>query len=331
MCTGSLQISAPNVLAEGGPGTKDATADAAAVPSPSQLAADGSAAAPEAAAASSTPAAPIATVATVASCYAPHFAADLTDADVATLRAPRTETALNMDGTWEHADVRKRARITVSSPAKPMAALAAQLSLDAYGALLACSALVAAQGRIACKAALRGCVQLYFVRPLVASAHVADKKRMIRGQHDRKHYRAGIKPRVQTNFARAAGAPADSAPAFPSTAAAASFAIFSTYADVAHTCLPYPTAAHELAPEEDAAVLHLAQHLITKMSVVKANNDKVAADELAASDATDQGFVRPVALVLAPTRGVAFGVVLRLLELVQRGTRCATLLCGYTH
>lgn len=136
---------------------------------------------------------------------------------------------------------------------------------------------------------------------------------------------AGIKARVQTNFSRAACVPKGTAPSFPSVAAAASFALLNTYADVAHTCVPYPTEAHVLAPEEDSAAVHLAQHLITKMDVVKGNNDRIAAGELQASDATDQGFVRPIALVLAPTRGVAYGCITRLLQLIQRGIKSAPL------
>ena len=131
----------------------------------------------------------------------------------------------------------------------------------------------------------------------------------------------GIKSRVQTNFALAAKQPAADA-TFGSVAAAAAFAMCSTYSDVAHTCLPYPTQAHTLAPEEDAAVLHAVQHLVTKMDTVKRNNDRVAEGAIEASDAADQGFVRPIVLLLAPTRGIAYAAVLRLLVLAQRETRC---------
>jgi hypothetical protein len=130
-----------------------------------------------------------------------------------------------------------------------------------------------------------------------------------------------VKPRIQANFVRASKQPAEEPATFTSKAAAVSFAIYHQYTDVVHTCLPYPTASSAMSPEEDSAVLHVVQHLLKKMDTVKHNNDKLLEGTLAASKAMDQGFVRPVALVLAPLRCVAFTAVLRLLQLAQRETR----------
>ena len=136
---------------------------------------------------------------------------------------------------------------------------------------------------------------------------------------------AGVAPRLRTNYQRAATQGDSDGAAFPSTAAAAAFALARSYCDVVHTCLPYATSAGALAPEEDAALLHAAQHLMTKMSKVKANNDAIEAGTVAAQEVPDQGLVRPTVLLLAPMRCVALPAVLRLLQLLQRASKCAPL------
>jgi hypothetical protein len=66
------------------------------------------------------------------------------------------------------------------------------------------------------------------------------------------------------------------------------------------------------------------------MDTVKRNNDRIASGALEPGDAADQGFVRPTALLLAPTRGAACGAVLRLLQLARRGeSRCAAAVAAF--
>ena len=95
---------------------------------------------------------------------------------------------------------------------------------------------------------------------------------------------SGLKPRVQANFVRSTaatpGTASADAPAFASQGSAAFYALCSQYCDIAHTCLPYPTAPHVLAPEEDSALLHMAQHLVARMDTVRRNNERIKSEEV---------------------------------------------------
>lgn len=133
---------------------------------------------------------------------------------------------------------------------------------------------------------------------------------------------AGIKPRLQGTYASLQGT--DSSPCtanFPTSAEAASFAMFNTYADVMHTCHPYATASTELSAEESASLLHATNHIIQKMDVVKKNNHCLATSKIDKKDACDQGFVRPTVLLLAPMRCIALIIALRFASLAQRENR----------
>ena len=95
---------------------------------------------------------------------------------------------------------------------------------------------------------------------------------------------SGLKPRVQANFVRntaaTRGTASADAPAFASQGSAAFYALCSQYCDIAHMCLPYPTAPHVLAPEEDSALLHMAQHLVARMDTVRRNNERIKSEEV---------------------------------------------------
>jgi hypothetical protein len=97
-----------------------------------------------------------------------------------------------------------------------------------------------------------------------------------------------------------------------------------TYADLVDVRVPYATSSGQLSPPESAAVLHAAQHILTKMDIVRRNNERIAEGSMEAADAQDQGLVRPIVLLLAPTRGVAYTVLKALLPLLQQDARCAS-------
>jgi U3 small nucleolar RNA-associated protein 25 len=133
---------------------------------------------------------------------------------------------------------------------------------------------------------------------------------------------AGLKPRLVARYEDLHERPAGESPCFQSRAEAAAFGIYSRYLDVVHTCLPYQTTCTQISAEEDAALLHVVNHVVKKMDTVKHHNEQIAAKVLDASDARDQGFVRPSVLLLAPMRCVALNIIKRLCGLAQRENRC---------
>ena len=108
---------------------------------------------------------------------------------------------------------------------------------------------------------------------------------------------------------------------FPTTAEAATFALFTRYPDVLHLCHPYATLAHEISAEESASLLHAANHVLQKMDRVKRNNQKLESNSVTTGFTCDQGFVRPSVLLLAPMRCIALTLALRFAMLAQRESR----------
>jgi len=138
----------------------------------------------------------------------------------------------------------------------------------------------------------------------------------------------GLRPRVAGLWANLQ-APGRRAPAFESPAQAALLCALRTYKDLLWPARPYPAARPLTDPDPvmDAYLVHIASHVVAAAARVRKGNERVAAaaaaagDEGAAAPPRDQGFARPKALILLPTRAAARVAVLRLAALLQAENR----------
>eukprot|EP00892_Ulva_mutabilis_P002218 jgi/Ulvmu1/11998/UM083_0009.1 len=132
----------------------------------------------------------------------------------------------------------------------------------------------------------------------------------------------GIKARLQGTFALLHGQDVEQEDVeFPARSQAAAFALCNQYLDILHVCHPYAKSADSLSSEESATLLHAVNHISKKMELVKKNNQRLATVSLDKSDTRDQGFVRPIVLLLAPMRSIALTIALRFAFLAQRENR----------
>jgi Utp25, U3 small nucleolar RNA-associated SSU processome protein 25 len=134
---------------------------------------------------------------------------------------------------------------------------------------------------------------------------------------------AAIKPRLRSTYQdlQEQQHSGEGRSQFQSRAEASFFALCDRYFDVVHASHPYPTVAAEISPEESAALLHVTNHLLKKMDAVRKNNERIASGSLENTAARDQGFVRPIALLLVPMRSLALPLIQRLAALAQRENR----------